>query len=686
MSICSKEIYEPKSDPIFAEPYVDVDEQRIRKDLEGKEVVFRYIHGGFRGTNVKFSYSFPKKEFYQERFYHYMSPAPGPDEEIISQMRESVGDQIVFALTHGAYFVESNMGVGTTASQHNDPTMFYRSSAAVAEYSREIAKQIYGEHRPYGYIYGGSGGGYKTMSCIENATAWDGALPYVIGSTAALPNSMTIYSHARRVLRNAYPKIVTALDSGRSSDIYEGLNEEEAEALREMIQMGISPEICYSFGDNNDGALVILAPVIRMMDPEYFTDYWTKPGYLGTAEKSSAVRDRILLKAKVVSVGIPAGTINTAENESRNGADDSWHKILTDRNQAYLELEQVPTGNDRYLCGTDIIVNSGEAKDARLCLEAVEGNRIIIGRSFAEENPGMIIRKIKPGDEVTLDNSDYLAAQTYHRHQVTEDNSFICFNQFLDESGEPIYPQRPQVISYNFAYGGCGSIQDGQIQGKVIVMCSLIDAAFPWQGDWYRRRVEAFKGEEADQYFRLWFNENCPHGDYVVMDDELRVTGYLGALYQGLLDLSNWVEKDIQPPANTNYKIEDSQVILADNAKERKGIQPVISLQANGKRCAKVKVGETVEFEAFIAVPENAGQCTRVEWSFQGEQDYPVKSNNITVEEIMGISHSVMKQSHIYTEPGTYLTVVRVKSNRKEHLKDKFTEVGNICRARIIVE
>ena len=36
----------------------------------------------------------------------------------------------------------------------------YRANAAAAMYSRVVAMQMYGDKRPYGYAYGGSGGGF----------------------------------------------------------------------------------------------------------------------------------------------------------------------------------------------------------------------------------------------------------------------------------------------------------------------------------------------------------------------------------------------------------------------------------------------------------------------------------------------------------------------------------------------
>lgn len=121
-------MYNPKEDPIFENPYIDIEEERVRNGI-----TFRYIHGGFEGTNVKFSFCFPKKEDYQGRFFQFLSPFPGPDEEMASLERTGLEDHITFALSHGAYFVETNMGSGAAFGNQTDPTILYRSSAAAAE-------------------------------------------------------------------------------------------------------------------------------------------------------------------------------------------------------------------------------------------------------------------------------------------------------------------------------------------------------------------------------------------------------------------------------------------------------------------------------------------------------------------------------------------------------------------------
>ena len=54
-----KEIYHAKKDPKYQKPYVDVDELRDRVLADGRVLAYRYVHGGFEDTNVKFSFCFP---------------------------------------------------------------------------------------------------------------------------------------------------------------------------------------------------------------------------------------------------------------------------------------------------------------------------------------------------------------------------------------------------------------------------------------------------------------------------------------------------------------------------------------------------------------------------------------------------------------------------------------------------
>ena len=95
----------------------------------------------------------------------------------------------------------------------------FRANAAAAMYSRFVVQKLYGGKRPFGYAYGGSGGAYRTIGSIENTKGvWDGVVPYVPGSTMAIPNMFTVRMHAMRILKDKFPQIVDAVEPGGSGD------------------------------------------------------------------------------------------------------------------------------------------------------------------------------------------------------------------------------------------------------------------------------------------------------------------------------------------------------------------------------------------------------------------------------------------------------------------------------------
>ena len=147
--------------------------------------------------------------------------------------------------------------------------------------------------------------------------------------------------------------------------------------------------------------------------------------------------------------------------------------------------------------------------------------------------------------------------------------------------------------------------------------------AYPWQQDWYRSKVKENFGDSTDDHFRLWFTDHANHADYVNPGDPNHLVSYLGILQQALRDLSAWVEKGIAPPETTNYKIDDGQVVVPTTAAERKGIQPVVTVKANGAVQTEVKVGKPVSFTAVIEVPPHTGKIVAAEWDFEGCGTFP---------------------------------------------------------------
>ena len=158
----SAQLYSPYTDAQFAQPYIDLEEWR---DFPVRHY---YVHGGFTGTDTKFSYYFPEKAHYQGRFFQHITPVP--DSENLAQTRGAgAGNPIASAFEGGAYFVETNGGgrfdIGKGSAALNDPTITaYRANAASAAYSRVVAKRVYEtDARAFGYAYGGSGGAFRTI-------------------------------------------------------------------------------------------------------------------------------------------------------------------------------------------------------------------------------------------------------------------------------------------------------------------------------------------------------------------------------------------------------------------------------------------------------------------------------------------------------------------------------------------
>ena len=398
--------------------------------------------------------------------------------------------------------------------------------------------------------------------------------------------------------------------------------------------------------------------------------------------------------------------------------DDAWKKMLTDGKDAWIELEEIPgeeisvgTGEDthvktgenglgkagqchnnsRYLKGTNIQILTGGAEGTVFALSSIHDNCLVLGASYGVFDLAETLAKVQPGDKVLLDNSDYVAVQSYYRHQVPEDLNFHAWDQFRDEAGKPTLPQRPEVLGYD--YCGTGVVQNGNLQGKVIVIQSLMDeSTCPWCADWYRTTVKEAKGGEQD--FRLYYMDRCMHGDVSWLENNM-VTNYLGAMRQALLDLSDWVERGIEPLTSTVYERQGGQILPAEEAKERKGMQPVVSLLANGSSCARIKVGEPVRFTAKAMVPEQAGRVTGVDYGFVSDNSlsfekievkaFPYPGSFQEIEED-GLFGAVSEITHCYEKPGTYFASVRVKAQRDGDADEFYTQVKNLARARVIVE
>jgi hypothetical protein len=647
-------------DPVLEKGVIDVDEWR------DTPVRHHYVNGHFAGTGSRFSFYFPPADKFKGRFFQ-------TTHQLLTSEKADPGS-ISFAIASGGYAVQSVPGPKEAirsvaeAFDGRDPSLGgYRVNAAAAKFSRKLAAKMYGDQPIYGYIAGGSGGAFQVVASLQNSSGvWEGGIPYVMGSPVSMPNVFTVRINALRVLKGKFQQIMDAIDPGGSGDMYTGLNKEEQNALKEATLMGFPPRGWFDYPTMNGGPLMLIAGYVPKLDPTYVDDFWTKPGYLGTDPKSSIWKARIQYDTTVVSV-------------------------TTTGPLTQIKLSSKPDGD---LTGADLVITSGAAAGKSISLFDLSsfglgpapgpGQTVPLADKDTVSASGMfgsdpsVIASLKPGDKVRVDNSWYLALQTFHRHQVPS-SDYYAWDEFRGKDGKPIYPQREVLIGPISAFNGAGSLQDGTFNGKMIVIENLMDIdALPWQADWYRTKVQE-AGRAKD--FRLYYIDHADHSGRPNGARTARLVDYSGILQQALLDLSAWVERDVSPPAETSYTVVDSQIKVPPTAEKRMGFQPVVELKVNGSDRIDVKVDQVVTFTAKIEIPPDTGKVILAEWDFMGTGDYPVTGK---INEPK--SSVVLEKTYTFSKPGTYFPVLRATSQREGDPDTPYARVQNLDRVRVVVK
>ena len=286
---------------------------------------------------------------------------------------------------------------------------------------------------------------------------------------------------------------------------------------------------------------------------------------------------------------------------------------------------------------------------------------------------------VKVGDEIHVDNQKFLAFCYFHRHHLMEDAQFDSLR--LD--GVPIYEQHPVPLMSPLM----GVSYTGQFEGKLLWIHHTHDSSlWPSQGIIYRGAVLNAQGPEAlAEKFRLQWTQNAEHIPPTFLPNSAKratstwLVDYFPIIEQGLGDLIQWVEDGVAPP-NTTFEFVDGQVRLPVTASERGGIQPVVSVTANGGLRAEVKAGETVQLEVAAEVPPNSGTIVSVAWDFDGWGSFPLH------HDVDGSDTSVrLSTTHTYDAPGTYFATALVHSNREGKVDAEFRRLPNLASARIVV-
>jgi hypothetical protein len=114
------------------------------------------------------------------------------------------------------------------------------------------------------------------------------------------------------------------------------------------------------------------------------------------------------------------------------------------------------------------------------------------------------------------------------------------------------------------------------------------------------------------------------------------------------------------------------------------GIQPVVTVTANGGTRAEVAVGAPVHFSATVEVPADTGRVVAAEWDLEGTGTFHAIANLGKVE-ASGTSVT-LKATHAFSKPGTYFSALRATSQRQGDSRTPFARIQNLGRVRLVVQ
>lgn len=680
------------TDRWFSAPYVDIDEWRTTIDQAYR---YRFVHGGFEGCDTRFSCYFPPAEQWEGRLLFPVEGGLGGYEDTCGTIQGFILDQLGIGFRLGAYVVESNsghIGVALDARAGEDPSIYgYRAHVESARFSKHLAEQIYGRRPTSSFAYGGGGGGMRAQLCLENSDVFDAAMPYVgvaatmDSATFEIPESerflrsatSTVFGcvlNVHRLLGDRLAGVIDAIEPGGSGDPFVGLDTHQREELATLYRLGFprGSEVLISEPVGAVSAWAWQADSMLAEDPSYFEAFWSLPGYVGHDEAGQIVEAVVQSKAVVKRVVTAAELLVLAEGLPGVGALAKF--MVGMKGSDYPCAVEIEDDVPGYLNGASVKIASGAAQGRSLYVAGVA--RGILYLDGAGDAGTRRLTDVAPGDELLIDNHDFLAYCYSHRHHASPVSPTR-----LD--GVPVHPQHPLPRSAALL-GGPAS---GRFTGKLLLLPGTHDSnVWPGTAVALLDQIADVQGAAATERVRIrWMEhaENLP-GSFIPSGASPAMTtrfiDYNPLVEQSLHDLAAWVEHDL-PPASTSYEYHDGRLTLPTNATERGGVQAVVTVTANDAARATVAAGDVVTLQVHIDTPPDAGAVVSVRWDLEGAgafdhtqplPDAPVRS--LTLE-----------TQHRYEHPGTYFPTARVTTHRDGDRTATHRLIPNLGGARVVV-
>lgn len=658
----------------FGAAFIDIDEWRDGPRRH------RYIHGGFEDTHTRFSLYLPPDEFFGGRVLKHLEGGSGGHDNLFSiDNMFAARWQFDFAFEEfGAVLMESNQGHFHDEGMgfHND-VWLYGASAESARFAKWLANRLYGRPVHHAYVFGASGGGHRTYQCLmHRGDVFAGGVPEDCGVNPGL--YWSAQALAIGLLGDQGIKRVADACEPGGGDPFEGLTFDQREALADLFRMGYprravnqmqtlaAPFTLYNARDDNPG---------------YFKDFWSKVGFLGHDDPDRLAKRRVKLRAKIKAIS------SAKELAQRNPA--STALVMAGAGLMATMGASVDVEDPERIYMADVTFVTGKAAGRKMVVAHVEPGGFIL--PFQQRCPQMF-EGVEPGDEVEIDNSDWLALNYLYKHNVEWNVPGLHTDaapvplEYLDFAldGRPIHVQTGEII-YDL------NVLKPFDSKMIVIAASLDSMIWPTKLSPLDRHFRMTQGDRVKDTYRFWWVENATHGPPemgVMVSSEhdprvwrTRLVDYAGPAKQALLDVAAWAERGVPPPGDTRYSISrNGALVLPESAAERGGVQPLARLRANGGERAEVKVGEPVRFEGFAEAPPEGGTIVRAEIDFVSDDTWPFRG-----EIPGGESKSVaVETTHAFDEPGVYFPSFRV-SARREGLSGKGLPIQNLARVRVVV-
>jgi hypothetical protein len=519
-------------------------------------------------------------------------------------------------------------------------------------FAKGRVQQRYGRLPSRTYLFGSSGGGWRSLSQLERyPETYDGAgMRNPAIEPRHLTYTYTVLDHFLPVIRSKLGQIIAARD--RNEVALPFLTAAEREALNRIYAAGAAVGSEFKFEQAAASSVTLGYPAFRLFDPTYLDDFWSTPGYAGHAgEVHSEVIEGI------------TGSVSTA------GAPNAAGYVLSFRDDA-------ASFGGGAIKGWRVTFTSGALAGQRFHVSANTATQISVS-GYAGALNG-----IAPGDQYVLSNRDFVAWQRYHEH--------IAQCEFPEYAGDcnglsPKRPQRPARVQQ--AYATHGATLSGRIRKPVVSTAQDLDhLVYPPIIARYFDRVRDVLGAKASDMLRVYWNENHSHGNPLAGEAN-RMVERDSSWHAAFQYMVRWVETGTPPPPDTVVTVAPGAVEFPASASERKGIQPTVVATANAGRRITVPSGSLVALDGLAQSP--IGKIARYDWDFEGNSSYDCSSDAssglaLCAGGFVPAASVSTPAWRTYATAGTYTATLRVHDD--SDFPGPFDGIENLSRVVIVVE